>query len=319
MAGVGKGDYIAEVAPLSNVVFIHDANINQVKAKLAKAARHKVSAIVSIEPFVYPWRDTRPHSDYKKRLDEFWLALSCNEKKHVAGFYIYDEPYWRNDLTTKIPWQQVKANLEKLIGHLKVLAPGRATSLTLTHFTVNRTNLQDYIPSNLDLFGVNCYLDFGAVCSEPEIVGMFSKMLQAKKPQQKLFMTMDLFSGKPPSASFDLALVQRIRFWKRLMAPHLAEVQALMPFIYQNHPNDNVYGGESLPNSLSETQIYLEAHQGKLKCLGNDLVRIDSKGSIIDRWVNAPMCVPVCEGRDSVRRDALGKEIDRWPSAPHCQ
>lgn len=73
-----------------------------------------------------------------------------------------------------------------------------------------------------------------------------------------------------------------------------------------------------MPEALTETTICMEAVLGRLQCDVNDLVRLVD-GVVIDRWVDAPYCVPTCLGNDWVRLDSLGRKVDRWVNAPSCR
>ncbi len=317
MNGVGSGNYIAETASVSNIVFIRDQSPEESIAKLQMAKSYGLKAVLMVENVFFPWASSVLYSDCESRFDTYWQTLK-DYHDIIAGFYIFDEPFWKNTTPgwTVVPNATLKDYLTKVNDLLHTKAPGRFTSIAYSTIELDVANFSSlFLPDNLDMWGVNCYIALG--CSDEQLVGYWNKMLQSLKPNQHLLVTLDSYWSSAPTAEVQAQLTSRLRQWKSLIAPNQDKVLGFFPFLYQNHLSESLYGAESMSATRAEYSIYMEALLGRVTCSVNDLVRIDSNSQVIDRWANAPMCVPQCESQANyVRRDVLGNVIDVWWNAP---
>lgn len=317
--GAGSGNYIAESAAKGgNTVMIRESDPTILRAKLAQAAATNQKVILYIQNVLFPWASSAIYHDYPTRFEKYWLDVKGYEHL-IIGFYLFDEPYWNNSNPN---WGQVWYGfLQEALNHsaryLKTKFPAKLTYVTFTHLEVDNPLFELSLnPREVDVVGFNCYIALGTDCSEKDIYRLMHSLQLKKAPHQKIILTADGYWHSMPTAEVDAAITERLRLWKMLAASY-GDVIAFFPFLYQNVPAESLYGLETLPSSLSEIAIYYQSLRGHLFCDTNDLIWI-SNGSVVERWVGAPMCSPRCERGDYVRRTAVGVEVARWPNAPIC-
>ena len=95
MNGVGRGNYIIELARNSTFVHIREPDSQTLIQKLALAKMNGLKVMVDIQLVIFPWHSSRLHDDWQARLKLLLGALE-SEKMAVMAFYLLDEPYWNN-------------------------------------------------------------------------------------------------------------------------------------------------------------------------------------------------------------------------------
>jgi hypothetical protein len=319
MDGAGRGNYIYESAANGgNTVMIRESNPVILKSKLEQARATNQKVILYIQNVLFPWASSAIYPDYPTRFQNYWAQVKGYEHL-VIGFYIFDEPFWNN---LQPGWGTVWYGfLQNALNHsaryLKLRFPEKLTYVTFTHLELDNPLFELSLnPREVDVVGVNCYIALGSECSENEIYRLIHSLQLKKAPHQKMILTADGYWHSNPTPQIDAAITDRLRLWKMLAASY-GDVIAFFPFLYQSVPAESLYGLDTLPTSLSEISIYFRSLRGLLFCDTNDLIWIHN-GSVIDRWVGAPMCTPRCERGDYVRRTAVGVLIDQWTNAPIC-
>lgn len=358
MSGVGSGNYLDKTASRSNIHFIREEPMDYAawRHKLNLAKQNNNQVILMIQHVVYPWADVLPFSDPAERFKIFFNEIS-DFKDIIVGYYLFDEPYWNNDLRTndKRSIEEVYLGLDQSAKAIKSSHPEAKVIVT---FAYPEMELSIKIPNTIDWIGLNCYFAYGDHCSENKIIYQLSKLKQLMKPHHKLVLTLDAYNSKLSTQSEQNLMIQRIQFW--LKNTQNLPVVAYFPFLYQNQNTENLYGAEAHPIVLSYLdQIFYKIknssqlqHKNLVKsllsqsavalpsknsqnsicinkepiCEGKDYVRRDSCGKVIERWSSAPLCPsvsctvldPKCEGSDYIRRDSCGKVIEKWAAAPIC-
>lgn len=313
--GIGTRNYLDQTtAQYSNVVMVGSDCVDGpdcvggIVEKVQQAALIGQKSLIAVSSILYPWGSLVPRPDYQTRFDDLWRKLGINQlQSNVAGFYIYDEPYWSNGLGTdaKIAWQEVRQGLENVAGYAK-RRTGLPNLMLFAYPEVTDSRFTNgFLPQNVDYFGVNCYLAFLEYCSEANIRGMIDIMKAARKTHQKLLFSMDGWyhapaPQQPPLAysQIDADINQRTRFWMRLIGDNLQLTGGILPFIYQNvpppapdsPPESGMAGLQSLPLSFEAVTIFMQALQNQAWCDGDNLYT--SRGRV---WQNAPYCLPACE------------------------
>jgi hypothetical protein len=191
----------------------------------------------------------------------------------------------------------------------------------------------------LDWVGFDCYASDPVGCSTSNVSHLFWRLHTLKQPEQAIIVALDGFWPALPS-DFDKAtishaeraivsdrtqetieatIIRRIQVWQSLINAS-DQVIAIFPFLYQTAvtESETLFGAEHMPAVRAWLEEYYNGLAGSVRCAGNDLIRVNAAGTEVDRWAEAPMCVPRCEGPDLIRFDILGVEIERWRSAPMC-
>lgn len=314
MNGVGSGDYINDVSGISNTVFIRGDTTAEVIQKLQEAQAHKMSAVVMVQNVMFPWASSQIYPDFLKRFQDFHSAIQGYDYM-IAAYYIFDEPYLNNQHSD---WKSVPAttlfnNLTSAIQAVNQTAPGKPTAIFFSGPEVTPSLM---IPSNLSWFGFDCYVADPS-CTDSAVIQKFNIMLSLRHSSQHIITAIDGYWPSSPSSENSGAVIARIQLWESLISAHLNEVIAVFPFLYQTDTTQSLYGAQSMPDVLGWLNVYFSALKGDVVCDANDLVRLQN-GAVIDRWANAPMCVPRCVGENYVRFNATGAPIDTWTNAPNC-
>ena len=258
---LAAGDYISETANESNVAVLPPDENGQYLPRVSKASSLGLKSVLMVPSLLFntTFNNGALLPDYQTRFDSMWTALG-SAQSDVVGFYIIDEPYWNNQNAgaNAIPESQLKANLNAAATYIHQEATGRPVMFTEAYPIVTRSDFASLIPESVDDIGVNCYLAFGAVCSEANTSALVSKLISSKQPNQKLVVTADGYWPSQPTAQNDADLRARILFWEKLLAPYFAsnQVGAFTPFIYQD-AGSNVHGASEAPSTLVELQRYM--------------------------------------------------------------
>ncbi len=314
MKGVGTGNHLSETASRSNVHFINEEPLDysawKQKLNLARANNNQV--IIMVQHVVYPWADVIPHTNAAERFATFFKEIE-SYKDIIIGYYLFDEPYWNNDLrtTNKKTLVEVYEGLQRATHAIKNKHPEAKVILT---FAYPEIALNIKVPTAVDWVGINCYYDYGDHCTESKIENMVNYIKQNISSQQKFILTLDAYKSTASNdETTQRKMIDRIKFWLRLTKN--LPVVAYIPFLFQDQPAERLYGAKGHPIVLN----FLDQLFNKIN--SNPQLSHDSIATMAQEIPNVNSCVvqePVCENLDSVRRDSCGKEIDRWVSAPVC-
>lgn len=333
-------DYTASIAPFSNVIFVGSDAQADLVARVKRAASMGKKSVVMIEYLLFPYKvpigapagtaaqpTFLPDENYQTIFTNFWSALGPLQSS-VAGFYIFDEPYKHNFCAgtqnnncfsnaapgpnNMVSTQQMREGLDNVIHFVKSLT-GKPTMMIFSPDleVPNPLFSGTMLPPELDYFGVDCYLEFGAICSESNIYYLFSILKSALGPKQKLMFALD---ATGPISS-DAALSQRNQLWAKIIGDNLSITGAIVPFIYQNAPSDNVIGLVSLPLTYGSVTTFMRGYLDLLKCNGEDL--FDSqKGTVVES--HSKYCQAKCEGADLVTRTLQGEVVATNANSTSC-
>jgi len=260
-----------------------------------------------VQNVFFPWLASSLHADYDARFRDFHASIKDYDDL-IAAYYIFDEPYLVNSLYDKIPNEKLNENLTSAITSVKSHAPNKPAAIFFSHVESSEAML---IPSNLDWLGFDCYAADAINCSDARVNDLFQLYLRKKHPHQRLIIALDAYWNTLPTPQNEVTVIERVRYWQKLIQS-TDQIVGIFPFLYQNRPEENLFGAITMPKVLGWLQVYYSGLTGAVVCSGNDLVRLNAEGAILGRWESAPMCVPRCVGRDSVRFNVLGAEIDRW-------
>jgi hypothetical protein len=285
-------------AGYSNVAHIRDvAGTAEMASKLNAARRDGQLVVLHVQNVFFPWLSSHlvadPESDFRT-----FAAQVAPWNDIILGAYLFDEPFWNNSTTPG--WSSVEPLA--LASHLETAAhiihrvwPGKPVLLSYA-FPELTSELQ--LTPSVDWFAVNCYAAYqsGGNCSEEHTFNVQEWLRSRLAEGQRLFLTSDAFWNSSPTPAIESALVDRARFLSNYSQQH-SEVVALMPFVYQTTPTENLWGASSMPTVAA---YYAQ--------LGRSILGLP--------------CTPdgttttACEHPDFVRRDSCGGEIERWRDAP---
>lgn len=344
----GSGNYINETSVVANVHFVSADTPDGLTPKIRLAAARSSKVFIMAEGLLFDWQTVRLQQNYKANL--------ANLRKHlvdkgligsVIGFYVIDEPYFKNSVASnKLTDQEVYNNLKTAAIEINKVF-GSPIIISSEAFPI----LDQYVktgqwlafPEEYSWLAINCYLAFAATCDTEAKYENYVKALQSTlKGSQRVFMTLDNYYNINPDASIESKLIERTKFQVKLALKY--DSPALISFLYQG-ASDRV-GVENLPalkdyifnlaSSITGKGTHaLEPEPTPLpkpnptpnpgcanlepRCEGADSVRRNSCGAIVESWKNAPICTSVkCEGHDSVRRDSNNKIMEIWKDAPLC-
>ncbi|MBC7741281.1 MAG: hypothetical protein H7061_03730 [Bdellovibrionaceae bacterium] len=254
MNGVGRGDYINEVQPYSNYVYVRDLTPELMIAKVKKAKALGMKSIIAVQNVFFPWHNSNLSPRWQYDFEILQKTLQP-EIDSILGFYLYDEPYWTNREKgwVSVPDTQLFQSLEFAASTLKKSYPTKPIALTFAYPELKSGLL---IPKSIDWIGFNCYAAYGDVCSENQVTGYFNFLLRNKYSAQKLILTIDAYWNRTPTQAIESKIVERLEHWKKLITANSNEVAALMPFVYQTHAPENLYGAESFPRVRQWLQNY---------------------------------------------------------------
>jgi hypothetical protein len=332
-------DYMNSVAPLSNVIVLGSSDIDDVVVRVRRAAGFGKKSIIMLQYLLYPWKVPLgaavgtpsaqtfvPDPAYQTIFDLLWKSLG-DQRSNIAGFYIFDEPY-KNNFCAGTPSNSacgtragpnnmvstaaVRAGLDQVINYIKLKSSAPTLMVFSPDVEVSNSQFASVmLPPLLDMYGVDCYLEFGPICSEAAVNQLVMTMKAARRPNQKLIFVMD---GTGPVTS-DLNLNLRNRLWSRIIGDNINITGMIMPFIYENSPQDEVTGLQSLPLALEAISIYAQGYMDIVSCQGQDLAnKVNSQV-----WKDAPYCQPTCEAGNLVQRSIKGIILQSMLNSPRCQ
>jgi hypothetical protein len=254
MNGVVRGDYITEVQPYSNYVYVRDLTPELMLAKVRKARALGMQSMIDVENVFFPWHSSKLSATWQSDLLNLQKTLQ-SDKDSVLGFYLFDEPFWVNQQSgwVSVPNDILFKSLESSAAALKAAFPGKSIAMTFAHPEIKPGLL---IPQTVDWVGFNCYADYGAVCSDQRVNDIFKFLLRNKTKQQKLILTIDAYWNSLPTPEIESKIISRLELWKKLITSAPQEVAALMPFIYQTDAPGNMWGAESFPQVQSWLKNY---------------------------------------------------------------
>ena len=328
----------------SNLVFVSDVTFAALEVKIKQAETLKLQSMIMVQGIVFPWQQFSMYVDWQSRWDQFQTSIVMNHSDSIAGFYIFDEPFHNFDVHYNGTDKEAAAlrfnlQLTQLADYIKAKNPGKAITLTYAYIEIEPYVSKFGIQNSFDWIGFNCYLDFGPVCSETNLIRYFSILNNLRKPQHQFLLTLDAYNSQQVcivNESKQNEIIDRINFvlsWTQLNIP----VVALTPFLYQevHDPVENLCGDSTMPlvynklKTIAQTFIHKNVSQNpialnrrtatKTQCALDDLVTVDLlTGAVTNRITSHPLCIPKCEKDDYVRRDENGTETERWLSAPLC-
>ena len=328
----------------SNLVFVSDVTFAALEVKIKRAETLKLQSMIMVQSIVFPWQQVSMYVDWQSRWDQFQTSIVMNHSDSIAGFYILDEPFhyfdtYYNGTDKEAAAIRFDLQLTQLADYIKAKNPGQVIALTYSYIEIEPYVTKFGIQNSFDWIGVNCYLTFGAVCSETNLVKYFSILNSLRKPQHQFMLTLDAYTNQKVcivNESKQNEIINRIDFvlsWTESNIP----VIALTPFLYQevHDSTEDLCGDSSMPlvydklKTIAQTFIHKNVSQNpialtkriatKTKCALDDLVTRDLlTGTVTDRITSHPLCVPKCEGKNLVRRNEKNVIINVWVNAPTC-
>ncbi|UJR18631.1 hypothetical protein I4U23_005539 [Adineta vaga] len=231
---------ISVAADHSNLVFISDISLEALEIKIRQAENFQLQSMIMVQGMVFPWRQFSMYVDWQSRWDQFQTTIVNNHVNSIAGFYIFDEPFHSFDVNYNGTDKQTAAlkfnwQLTQLANYIKTKNPSKVVTLTYAYIELEPYVSKFGIQSSIDWIGVNCYLEFGSVCSETNLVKYFTILNNLREPQHQFMLTLDAYTSQRVclvNESKQEAIINRIDFvlsWTRSNIP----VIALTPFLYQ--------------------------------------------------------------------------------------
>lgn len=238
----GSGNYISETAEVANIHFISADSVEGLTEKIKLAASRNSQVVILVEGFLFDWQTLQLQKNYKTNLANLKNHLVQNNLLgSVLGFYVVDEPYFKNSVAqAKLSDQNVFNNLKaaateinSVFGSPQILITSEAVP-TLDKYMASGQWLG--FPSEISWVAVNCYLAFGSMCDTPAKYESYVSALHSTlQSNQHLFLTLDNYTNKNSDVIMENKLVERTKFQIQLAVRY--DAVALVSFIYQSAPD----------------------------------------------------------------------------------
>ncbi|MBC7742009.1 MAG: hypothetical protein H7061_07425, partial [Bdellovibrionaceae bacterium] len=327
MAGVGTGNYISETSKVPNINFISSENISGLGSKIEAAAKGGNKVVIIAEAYLFNWQTVELQSNFKTNLYTLKNYLDTNGyADNVAGFYMVDEPYFKN-VTAKSPLseQQVYNNLQEAAAQMNQIFGSKIIMVTEAYPTFDKyleTGKWLGFPPEYNWIAVNCYLVYGSICDTDEKYTKYVTALNSKLvANQQIILTLDNYLNSVPGANAgpENKLIARTKL--QIALAQKFNSPALISFLYQSQINENesLVGLNNLPNLKDYIFKLATTITGKVDSGGMTLPI--SPIAAITTPPQSDNCVnlePACEGHDSVRRNSCGVVVETWKNAPIC-
>ncbi|MBC7741982.1 MAG: hypothetical protein H7061_07290 [Bdellovibrionaceae bacterium] len=339
----GTGNYINETSPVANLHFVNADTLEGLTVKIKQAVSKNSKVIIIAEGYLFDWQTVKLQANYKSNILNLRNHLASNNLlSAVVGFYMIDEPYFKNSVATnQISEQEVFNNLRSAAIEVTNNFGNTAIVSTEAFPTLDKfmsTGQWLGFPTEYNWLAFNCYLTYGLTCSTEQKYSNYITAFRSKMSgNQRLFLTLDNYTNINPVASMQAQLIARSQFQHQLALQYNAV--ALVSFMYQG-ASDRL-GVQNMPELRNYVFNLASSITGKSsgaattptptpaaggctdlepRCEGADSVRRNSCGDVTGRWVMAPICTrTTCEGADFVRRDSDNKVIEVWANAPDCR
>ncbi len=264
--GVGSGDYIAQVAPISNVVWVRGATNDEVVAKVASARQQGLGVVLMTEGLFFGGGTSVLLPNGNARFDALWAQLQPYQDS-IKGFYVLDEPFGNNDINSvgggwvAVSDAQLTANLNSVANHLHAVAPSIPSIIIFSYPEITRPEFfSTLMPHSVNWIGFDCYL--AANCSLDQFREEFFNVLNHKDASQKIVLVPDAYWASSPTADADAQIAARLLTYQGIAAPY-PDVVAIYPFIYQTIASQNMWGAQSLPKTLEALTNYFQQLLGR--------------------------------------------------------
>lgn len=221
-------------------------SLNGWNAKLQAAVNNNHKIIVDLQRILFAKVDSsgevRPvlSPDYKFR---FSKLLTCIQPyaEHIVGFNIFDEPYFNNAVSIKIPASSVANNIYLASALVKKIFPTKKNIISIAFPDLDKSSPynilstlapNEIVPSNIDWYGIDCYLKEGQSCNEKFIAESMTFLNRIRKPGQSLILFPDAtYPAGGISAGFEDAIIKRNNYWLKITKD--MPIAGYFPFIYK--------------------------------------------------------------------------------------
>lgn len=256
MDNVGTGDYIPELAKISNLIFIKSTN--NFEQKLIECEKLGLKATITFDWLFF---DSKLHLN--ENYAEDFAKIEPIVRKHlstIVAFYGLDEPYnnsaWNNVDTAEA------YNAQETMGRfLKSKFPEIPIAVIFTTFEINK-NLPLF-PS-FDWYGFDCY-SASMSCAGQTVDWLYENLNRmvnelTAKDHKKRFLIAVPQAGRPVTLTTEAdekTIVSQIPIHKNYIKKY-PNLKLVMPFIWQSY-NDgasNWIGAREMPEAKAAYELF---------------------------------------------------------------
>ena len=256
MQGAGIGNYIDSTSMVANIHFISGDTPNLIAGKVRQAKNQNNKAVLMLENHIFNWQTVELQANYVNNLSSIYGELKIQGLLDtVLGIYVIDEPYLKNKIAKSPLTEQQVFNGLKIAADAILNTFGTKVILASEAYPIIDDSLSSgswlAFPENYNWLAVNCYLAFGSVCDTNEkyekYVSTLASHLNTTK-NQHMFLTIDNYwnSDAAKTTEIQRKLITRVNFQVELAKKYNAV--ALVSFLYQSVPAENLFGLVEMPN-----------------------------------------------------------------------
>ncbi len=188
------------------------------------------------------------------------VSIISPYQSSVAGFYVFDEPYWNLQLSgNPVTNAQLETSLESVAKLIKTATPNIPSIIV---FAKPEIDMPDFytklLPPDISAIGFDCYLDG---CSTDVLKNELAIMDSSKYPSQKLILVPDANISQSHSVSDDIdaRVAERVLWYQQqaLNGPYARDILGILAFAYDGNYYPGSFSGWYGVDSLLQTKTAL--------------------------------------------------------------
>ncbi|MEE4174917.1 MAG: hypothetical protein V2I57_11760 [Xanthomonadales bacterium] len=244
-------NFTRDLAPFTNLTWIHVGSgdrpvdgARETVERLQEAREAGVSAVLSLEPFLFADAKGTPRSDAD--IEAFLVELRARIEEaelldSVALLYPKDEPFrefrrardpsfWSEYVTGEV-YDEIFADLTRVNEHLETVFPEIPIGAILSGLELHHRFFR--IPESYDWVGFSCYDNLFEACEGRSFVQHYGRLLANMTPEQRLMAVPETWArnGHLERDDWPERLGQRLaHHWEIVMAE--PRFVAVVPFLW---------------------------------------------------------------------------------------
>lgn len=258
MDGVGNQNYIPELVPRSNVIFIKSPNFEQ---KLIECEQRNIKAIITFD-WIFFDENFSLKSDYAEVFTKTIEPILKNHLSTIVAFYGQDEPY-ANGKKKGISGAEIYNAQETMGRFLKSRFPNIPIGVILS--TRELINSYPLFPS-FDWFGFDCYSATNE-CKGKSVSWLYNHLdetlksmtTQDGKKRYLISVPQAGHSNKMSHREGEESIKAQVPYYRNIIRSY-PNVKVVMPFIWQtfNDGTSNWSGAREMPRVVD---LYFKFYQ----------------------------------------------------------
>lgn len=197
-------NFTRELAPFTNLTWIHVGSgdrpvdgARETVERLREAREAGVSAVLSLEPFLFADAEGTPRTD--EDIEAFLVELRARIEEEglldtVVLLYPKDEPFrefrrardpdfWSQYVTGDV-YDDIFEDLSRVNAHLETVFPDKPIGVILSGLELHHRFFR--IPESYDWVGFDCYDNLFEACEGRSFMQLYGRLLAKMTPEQRL-------------------------------------------------------------------------------------------------------------------------------------